>query len=189
MRSLPAPLRGPRQQKALAIALWLAPPLLQVGAVSPAGPGPPQDTPASPKTEKGLGPTADPTPCLRFLSAIRAPRENCHVRSRNDPAIPFPGHQCLPRLPLPPARGSRRHGRALSSPPPRLQPVFPERTRESFPASRSVIPLPPGRPAERGCCPPLMPYLREDPSQGHFSCCIRLQQLPGCIRPRKPQVF
>src|SRR2546429_5354832 len=46
-------------------------------------------------------------------------------------------HDALPISFLPLAPGCRRHGRALSRPPPRLPPAFPERIRESFPASRT----------------------------------------------------
>src|SRR2546429_8939678 len=98
-------------------------------------------------------------------------------------------HDALPISFLPPAPGSRRHGRALSRPPPRLPPAFPERIRESFPASRTAIHRSLARPAAAGSCPPWMPCRRAGPNRDRFWCRIQLPRLPNCIRPRTPIIF
>ena len=189
MRNLPAQLRARPRQKARACApSWELPPL-RFSAACPAGLCLPRDTRASPKSETGLRRDAGPTPHLPFLSATPAPRENCRVRPPGVPAIPP-----LPRRParwhlLLPTPGSRRHGRAGSRPAPRLPPVFPERTRESFPASRTAIHPSMARPAAPGSCPPWTPCRRASPDRDRHWCRTRLPRPPECIRPRTPTIF
>src|SRR2546430_2580113 len=131
--------RARLRQKARALAPSWELPLLRPSATCLVCPCLRRDTRASPRSETGPRRAAGPTPHLRFLSATQGPRENCHVLTRSVPVFPLLPCRSGPQPPLLPTLGSRRHGRASSRSPPSLPPVFPERTRESFPASRTAI--------------------------------------------------
>src|SRR5439155_8036344 len=166
--SLPARPRERPPQKVRACAPSWELLLPRASAAYPTCLGPRQGTREFPRSEIAPCRDAAPTPHFRFLSANQGLHENCRVPARSVPTIPLLPRRSAPEPFLLPAPSSRRRGSVLSVPSPHLLPVFPERIRESFPASRTATHRSHVRPAGKGSYPPWMPYRRAGPNPDHL---------------------